>query len=103
LNAPSTKTAYHVFPAEIDNPLTLSEAQLNYDLAVNVSSAYCAAGEAIKGFETLPEELPKSFMYTANGLNMMPQPRLVSLGLGKTAMGHVIENCTLAFKGKAWT
>lgn len=97
--------AYHVFPAEKDNPLTLSEAQLNHDLAVNVASAYLAAGQAVKGFEILPDDelLPKSFLYTANGLNAMPQPRLVSLGLGKTAMAHVIETCVLAFKGKGWT
>ena len=97
------QAAYHVFPAENNNPLTLSETQLNYDLCVNISSAYLAAGQAVKGFESLPDELPKSFIYTANGLNVMPQPRLASLGLGKTAMSHVIENCTLAFKGKGWT
>jgi hypothetical protein len=70
---------------------------------VNVTSAYLAAAEAVKGFETLPHDLPKSFIYTANGLNMMPQPRLVSLGLGKTAIAHVIENSTIAFRGKGWT
>lgn len=96
-------TAYHVFPAETTNPLSLSATQINHDLGVNLISAYLAASEAVKGFETLADELPKSFIYTANGLNMMPQPRLVSLGLGKTAMAHVIENCILAFKGKAWT
>lgn len=83
--------------------MSLSGEQFEYDLAVNVTSAYFAAAEAVKGFETLPDELPKSFIYTANGLNMMPQPRLVSLGLGKTAIGHVIENSTIAFRGKGWT
>ncbi|KAJ6144548.1 hypothetical protein N7470_008443 [Penicillium chermesinum] len=51
--------AYHVFPAHPQNPLSLSLGQLNYDLAVNVTSAYLAAQEAVKGFETLPAELPK--------------------------------------------
>ncbi|KAJ5382344.1 short chain type dehydrogenase [Penicillium concentricum] len=31
---------------------------------------------------------------------MAPMPCLVSLGLGKTALGHVIENATLAFEGQ---
>ncbi|KAJ5537820.1 short chain type dehydrogenase [Penicillium frequentans] len=95
--------AYHVFPAQPDNPLSLSLGQLNYDLTVNFTSAYLTAQEAVKGFESLPAEAPKSFIYTANGLNMMPMPRLVSLGLGKTALGHVIENATLAFAGKGYT
>lgn len=96
-------SAYHVFPAHLANPLTLSLGQLNYDLAVNVTSAYVAAQEAVKGFATLPDDLPKSYIYTANGLNMMPMPRLVSLGLGKTAMGHVIENATIAFANNGYT
>lgn len=92
-----------MFPAQPDNPLSLSLGQLNYDLTVNFTSAYLTAQEAVKGFESLPAEAPKSFIYTANGLNMMPMPHLVSLGLGKTALGHVIENATLAFAGKGYT
>lgn len=97
------ETAFHIFPTLPDNPLTLSTAQLEHDLAVNTTSAYVAASEAVKGFETLPKEWPKSFIYTGNGLNVIPQPRFVSLGLAKTAMAHVLECCTLAFQGKGYT
>ncbi|KAF2137747.1 uncharacterized protein K452DRAFT_278106 [Aplosporella prunicola CBS 121167] len=95
--------AYHVFPTRADNPLSLSQAQLEYDIAINTTSAYAAAAEAVAEFAHLPPELPKSFIYTANGLGSMPQPQLISLGLGKTAMAHVIENAVIAYRGKGWT
>ncbi|KAH8429235.1 uncharacterized protein LDX57_006902 [Aspergillus melleus] len=95
--------AYHVFPAAPGNPLTLNQDELEHDLAVNFTSAYLTAQEAVKGFASIPDDVPKSFIYTANGLNLKPQPRLVSLGVGKIAMGHVIENAVLAFKGKGYT
>ncbi|TAQ86978.1 hypothetical protein B7494_g4681 [Chlorociboria aeruginascens] len=84
-------------------PLSLSQEKFEYDFAVNTTSAYLAAQEAVKGFATLPADWPKSFIYTANGLNVKPMPQLVSLGLGKTAMAHVLETCVLAYKTKGWT
>ncbi|KAH8645853.1 hypothetical protein BGZ60DRAFT_555809 [Tricladium varicosporioides] len=94
--------AYHVYNTGTD-PLSLSQEQFEHDLAVNTTSAYLAAQEAVKGFQYLPADFPKSFIYTANGLNMMPMPHLVSLGLGKTAMGHVLETAIMAYEGKGWT
>ena len=85
------------------DPLSLSQSELENDFAVNLTSAYLSAQEAVHGFETLPADLAKSFIYTGNGLNTKPLPVLTSLGLGKAAMAHVLEAAVLAHKDNKQT
>ena len=68
-----------------------------------MTSAYLSAQAAVRGFEKLPVDLPKSFIYTGNGLNARPLPYLMSLGLGKSAMAHVLETAVIAYKDRNWT
>lgn len=86
-----------------EDPLSLSQERFEQGLAINVTSPYLAAQEAIKGFADLPEDFPKSFIYTGNGLNKVAVPSLLDLGLGKTASAHFIEAATKAYGSKGWT
>ena len=80
------------------NPAALPYSDLSKDLAVNVLSALAAADEAVKGFRELPLDVPKSFIYTGNRLNIEPIPRLLSLGIGKAAGAHLIAAADMAYK-----
>lgn len=61
------------------------------DLAINTTSAYAAAIEALSSFKTLPTSVPKSFIYTGNILNEGPIEGFLTLGVGKIASAHMLE------------
>ena len=58
---------------------------------MNTISVYAAAKEAVAGFDTLPAEAIKTFIYTGNNLNHEVLPALLDLGVGKAASAHLIE------------
>jgi hypothetical protein len=57
------------------------------DLNVNTISPYIAAQQAVIGWETLPKETKKTFIYTGNILNVsiVPITLFLDLGIGKSA------------------
>ncbi|KAI9703433.1 MAG: hypothetical protein M1820_005906 [Bogoriella megaspora] len=57
------------------------------DLNINTVSAYVAAQQAVLGWETLPAETKKTFIYTGSILNVsiVPIPLMLDLGMGKSA------------------
>ena len=79
-------------PPEKDVIFSTPSASVTSDLNVNVTSPYVAAQEAVKGFETLPAETKKTFIYTGNILNIsiIPMPMMMTLGMGKSASAHWI-------------
>ena len=60
-------------------------------MEVNTTSAFLAAREALTSFETLPKEIPKTFIYTGNILNEGPIVGFLTLGMGKIASAHMVE------------
>lgn len=83
--------------------LSIPAARFTHDLNVNTVSAYVAAQEAAKGWETLPAETKKSFIYTGNILNVavLPVPLMLDLGVGKAASAYWlgVADATLSVKG----
>lgn len=69
------------------------------DLNINTVSSYIAAQEAVKGWETLPNESKKSFIYTGNILNttVLPVPAMTTLGVGKSASAYWIGTADLTY------
>jgi hypothetical protein len=66
-------------------------------LNVNTVSAVVAADEAIKGFLKLEAEGQigtegGTYLFTGNALNEKAASRLFTLGLGKAATAHAIDN-----------
>jgi hypothetical protein len=73
-------------------------------LNVNVVSPYIAAQEAIKGWETLPAEGKKLFIYTGNITNVaiVPLPLLLNAGMGKAASAYWLGVADGAYTAKGY-
>ncbi|KAK1064630.1 hypothetical protein LTR33_012022 [Friedmanniomyces endolithicus] len=61
------------------------------DFAINTGSAYAAAKCTIQGFESLPEDVNKVFIYTGNNGNTAIIPGFLTLGMGKSAAWYIIQ------------
>ena len=70
--------------------MSIPTASIASDLAVNTVSPYMAAQQAVQGWETLPQEIKKTFIYTGNILNttVPPVPAMLTLGIGKSASAY---------------
>lgn len=58
-------------------------------LAVNVTSPYAAAVQAVKLWSTLPDTPSKTFLFTGNMTSTQLWPTTHSLGIGKNATAYV--------------
>lgn len=74
-------------PPGKDSIFSTSAESVGSDLNVNVISPYVAAQQAVSGWETLPKETMKTFIYTGNIMNVsiVPTPMMLTLGMGKSA------------------
>jgi NAD(P)-dependent dehydrogenase (short-subunit alcohol dehydrogenase family) len=90
-------------PPDANSVLSIASESVARDLNVNTISPYVAAQQAISGWETLPAETKKSFIYTGNILNVavLPVPLMLNLGIGKSASAYWIgvADATYAAKG----
>ncbi|KAF2714276.1 hypothetical protein K504DRAFT_473371 [Pleomassaria siparia CBS 279.74] len=86
-----------------DSVLSVSSESIVSDLDVNVVSPYIAAQQAVAGWETLPEGIKKTFIYTGNILNaqILPVPMMLTLGMGKSASAFWLglADATYSVKG----
>ncbi|KIM98594.1 hypothetical protein OIDMADRAFT_105110 [Oidiodendron maius Zn] len=72
------------------------------DLNVNTVSPYVAAQEAVRGWETLPKETKKTFIYTGNAMNvtLVPMPMVMDLGMGKAASAFWVGLADATYSGR---
>lgn len=79
-------------PPDKDSIFSISAENVALDLNVNTISPYVAAQQAVKGWETLPKDTKKTFIYTGNALNVsvLPVPMMLDLGMGKSASAYWI-------------
>ncbi|KAI9150097.1 NAD(P)-binding protein [Paramyrothecium foliicola] len=93
-NAAPTVVVYNAAalysPPVEDSVLSIPLENFVSDLSINTVSPYAAAQQAVAGWETLPKNTKKSFIYTGNALNttILPVPLLLTLGVGKSASAH---------------
>jgi hypothetical protein len=81
------------------NAFSLSADEFVKDLNINTVSVYVAAQQAALGFAQLNESASKTFIYTGNILNeKITLAPLMSLGVGKSAVAHLIHNAAGVFK-----
>ena len=85
-----------------NDPLSLPLADFNRDFNANTVSAFVAAQQAAAGFAQLPDSASKTFIYTGNIMNTTTIPALLDLGVGKTAMAHIIESAAAAYKDRGF-
>jgi NAD(P)-dependent dehydrogenase (short-subunit alcohol dehydrogenase family) len=90
-------------PPDKNSALSLPVENVVADLNVNTVSAYVAAQQAVSGWESLPKETKKSFIYTGNILNVsiIPMPIWLGIGMGKSASAFWIglADATYADRG----
>jgi len=90
-------------PSDKDIVLSVPAETVASDLNINTISPYVAAQQAISGWETLPKDTKKTFIYTGNILNVsiVPMPMMLTLGMGKSASAFWIglADMTLAARG----
>lgn len=74
-------------PPDQESVFSVSQESVVSDLNVNTVSPYVAAQQAVKEWETLPQDVKKTFIYTGNILNtkVVPVPFMLTLGVGKSA------------------
>lgn len=84
------------------NPLSLPLEDFTRNFAVNITSAYVAAQQAVLAFEQLPESAAKTFIYTGNITNVTSLPRFLESGVGKSAAAHIIQTAAAAYKEKGF-
>jgi len=89
-NSPSVvvyNAAGLTMPPDKDSVLSVPAETVALDLNLNTISPYVAAQQAVAGWNTLPKETKKSFIYTGNILNtsIVPVPMMLDLGMGKSA------------------
>lgn len=68
-------------------------------MAVNATSTYAAAREAVKGFQKMGPG--STFIMTGNKLNTTALPGVLCFGTGKSAAAHMIQKASVAYKNKA--
>ncbi|KAF3932581.1 hypothetical protein ABW20_dc0106827 [Dactylellina cionopaga] len=101
----AVKAEFHAFPSVViynaagftkppnnDSIFSIPAGSLATDMNTNTISAYVAAQQTVKGWETLPKETKKAFIYTGNisNVSIVPMPMTVNLGIGKSASSYWI-------------
>lgn len=85
------------------DPLSVPISTFTSDFTINTTSALIAAHEATVGFAELPATASKTFLYTGNGLNVVPPiAPLLTLGVGKSASAHIIALASKAYSDKGY-
>lgn len=90
-------------PSDKDSIFSVSVESVLSDLKINTISSYAAAQQAVIGWETLPKETKKTFIYTGNitNVSIVPMPMMLDVGMGKSASAFWIglADTTYASKG----
>ncbi|KAI0161095.1 hypothetical protein GGR52DRAFT_159528 [Hypoxylon sp. FL1284] len=91
-------------PSDNDSVLSVPAENVTSDLVVNTVSPYVAAQQAISGWETLPADVKKTFIYTGNSLNVnvLPVPLFLTLGMGKSASSYWIDAADALYSAKGY-
>ncbi|EEU41501.1 uncharacterized protein NECHADRAFT_87650 [Fusarium vanettenii 77-13-4] len=92
------------YPPDKDSALSVPVETFVADLNVNTMSPYAAAQQAVAGWETLPKENKKTFIYTGNILNVsvFPVAMMLTLGVGKSASSYWIEAADILYKSRGF-
>jgi NAD(P)-dependent dehydrogenase (short-subunit alcohol dehydrogenase family) len=113
----AVKTEFHVSPSVViynaaaltmpsdkDSIFSISAESVGADLNINVVSPYVAAQQAVIGWETLPKETKKTFIYTGNitNVSIVPMPMMLNLGMGKSASAFWIGLAAAMYSAKGF-
>ncbi|CAM1508944.1 Fc.00g026830.m01.CDS01 [Cosmosporella sp. VM-42] len=91
-------------PPVKDSLFSISAESVASDLNVNTVSPYVAAQQAVIGWEALPKEAKKTFIYTGNIMNIsvVPMPMMMDLGMGKSASAFWLGLADATYSAKGF-
>ncbi|KAF2499260.1 NAD(P)-binding protein [Lophium mytilinum] len=91
-------------PPDKDSVFSVSAESVASDLNVNTISPYVAAQQAVIGWETLPKETKKTFIYTGNitNVSILPMPMMLDLGIGKSASSFWLGLADVLYSAKGF-
>jgi NAD(P)-dependent dehydrogenase (short-subunit alcohol dehydrogenase family) len=91
-------------PSDPSSVLSVSAEAVTKDLNINVVSPYVTAQQALAGWETLPQDAKKTFIYTGNTQNepIIPMSPMMNLGIGKAASAYWIGLADTLYKAKGY-
>lgn len=91
-------------PVDKDSVLTVPVESVASDLNTNTISAYVAAQQAVIGWEKLPKDTKKTFIYTGNILNVasIPVAMFLDLGMGKAASASWLALADTLYSAKGY-
>ena len=74
-------------PPDKDSIFSVPAESVAADLNINTITPYVAAQQAVIGWETLPKDTKKTFIYTGNitNVSIVPMPMMLNIGIGKSA------------------
>lgn len=71
-------------------------------MAINTTSVFVAAQQAVLNFAALPTNAARSFFYTGNILNIAVLPSFMDAGTGKSASAHMMMAASAAYKDQGF-
>lgn len=91
-------------PPDKDSVFSIPAERVAFDLNVNTISPYVAAQQAVSGWETLPKETKKTFIYTGNitNVSIVPMPMMLDVGMGKSASAFWIGAADTLYSAKGF-
>lgn len=113
----AVKTEFHTAPSVVvynaaaltpppnpDSIFSVPAETFASNLNINTTSAYVAAQLAVSGWETLPADSKKTFIYTGNALSvqLIPVPAMLTLGVGKSASAFWIGLADTLYSAKGF-
>ncbi|KPM42227.1 hypothetical protein AK830_g4310 [Neonectria ditissima] len=84
------------------DPFAIPLDSFKRDMAVNTTSVFAAAQQAVLGFAELPSHSPRVFLFTGNVLNVTPLPQFLESGAGKSASAHIMMAAAAEYKEKGF-
>jgi NAD(P)-dependent dehydrogenase (short-subunit alcohol dehydrogenase family) len=82
-----------------EDPLSsVSIEDFNHEMAVNATTPFFAAQEAVKGFRQLTDTASRTFIFTGNKLNVSARPGVLVFGMGKSAAAHLVRAASIAYE-----
>ncbi|KAI9147256.1 Heterokaryon incompatibility protein s [Paramyrothecium foliicola] len=108
LGAPPTVVVYNAaaltIPSDESNIFSIPLENFERDLAIMDMTAFVAAGQAVAGFESPQNSVPKAFIHIGNILAAPTRavPRIITLGTGKSAASYWIGAASGFYKDKGY-
>ncbi|KAH8799245.1 hypothetical protein DL96DRAFT_1699397 [Flagelloscypha sp. PMI_526] len=83
-----------------EDPLGLSLDDFQQTMAINSTSGFVAAKEAVKSWTQTGTK--GTFIFTGNKLNVISYPSVLAFGMGKSAAASLIRSAALGYKEKGY-